>query len=88
MKKMLVTGASGFLGSRVAKYFKDKYELCTPSHREMDITQAEAVERVMEAFRDNPRDMTMRQECVNGLGICFPDTMEALVRNFAKHKKP
>ena len=38
MKKMLVTGGSGFLGSRVIKYFADKYEICAPSHQEMDIT--------------------------------------------------
>lgn len=51
MKKMLVTGASGFLGSRVAAYFSEKYELCTPSHREMDITHTDTVDRVMDAFR-------------------------------------
>ena len=26
MKKLLITGVSGFLGSRVAQYYKEKYE--------------------------------------------------------------
>ena len=51
MKKMLVTGASGFLGSRVVKYFSDKFEICAPSHQEMDITDEGSVKRVMESFR-------------------------------------
>ena len=51
MKKMLVTGASGFLGSRVVKYFSDKFEICAPSHQEMDITDEGSVKRVVESFR-------------------------------------
>ena len=47
MKKMLITGGSGFLGSRVAAYFAKDYEICTPSHRQMDITDADAVRRVI-----------------------------------------
>lgn len=37
MKKLLVTGASGFLGSRVAGFYRKKYEVYAPFHREMDI---------------------------------------------------
>ena len=51
MKKMLITGGSGFLGSRVAAYFAGKYELFAPSHAEMDITDRNSVSCAMEAFR-------------------------------------
>ena len=44
MKKILITGASGFVGSRIAAALQDRYELITPSHSELDITSAEAVE--------------------------------------------
>jgi dTDP-4-dehydrorhamnose reductase len=51
MKRMLITGASGFLGSRAAKYFAKDYAVFGPTHQQMDITDAAAVERVMEDFR-------------------------------------
>ena len=35
MKKILITGSSGFLGSRLAYYLKEKYELLLPSHQNL-----------------------------------------------------
>ena len=51
MKKMLITGGSGFLGSRVAAYFKSKYEVFTPSHQEMDMTSKESVDAFFDKVR-------------------------------------
>lgn len=45
MQKILVTGASGFVGSRVVERWKNEYYILTPSHAELDITDAPAVER-------------------------------------------
>ena len=39
----------------------------------------------MEAFKETPRDITVKQETVNNFGIYFTDTIEALVYNFKKH---
>ena len=50
MKKMLITGGSGFLGSRVVKYFNENYEVFAPSHADMDITDWNSVSCVMEDF--------------------------------------
>ena len=44
MKKILITGASGFVGSRTVAALHDTYELITPSHSELNITSEEAVE--------------------------------------------
>ena len=41
MKKIVVTGASGFLGSRIVTFFQEKYEILAPTHKEMDITKEE-----------------------------------------------
>ncbi len=44
MEKLLITGANGFVGSRIAHAVHTHYDLLTPSHSECDITSAKAVE--------------------------------------------
>lgn len=43
MQKVLITGASGFVGSRLACAMNGVYELLTPSHREFDITSLQTI---------------------------------------------
>ena len=43
MKKLLITGASGFLGSRIVDFYTGSYEILAPSHHELDITDAQHV---------------------------------------------
>ena len=40
-----------------------------------------------DAFKEQPRDMTMNQADINHFGIYFTDTVEALVKHFSKHLK-
>ena len=51
MKKLLITDSSGFLGSRLALYYKDKYELLLPTHSELNVSREEAVMAYMEQFQ-------------------------------------
>ena len=43
MEKLLITGGSGFLGGKLKEFYKDKYEVLTPSHSELDITNKDSV---------------------------------------------
>lgn len=67
MKKMLITGASGFLGSRVAQYYKDKYEIVCPSHGQMDITDAESVSDFFMTYKP---DMVVHCAAISDVGRC------------------
>ncbi|MGM9759228.1 MAG: SDR family oxidoreductase, partial [Parabacteroides sp.] len=49
--KILITGGSGFLGSRLAYAFREKYDLLLPSHSELNISREEAVKAYMEEHR-------------------------------------
>lgn len=43
MKKLLVTGAGGFLGQRAAAYYAGRYEVIACTHQMLDITSEKAV---------------------------------------------
>lgn len=44
MKKLLITGANGFVGSRVVARWRNEYAVLAPSHSELDITDRESVD--------------------------------------------
>ncbi len=67
MEKMLITGATGFLGSRIKDYYKNQYEICTPSHREMEITDEDAVRMV---FKREQPDLVIHCAAVSDTGKC------------------
>ena len=67
MKRLLVTGASGFVGGRAAEFYQGKYEICAPSHREMDITDEGSVYAVFERFRP---DYVIHCAAISDIGSC------------------
>ncbi len=71
LKKMLITGASGFLGSCVAQYYKDKYEVLTPSHSEMDIADESSV---MQYFKKTRPDFVIHCAAISEVGRCERET--------------
>lgn len=67
MKKIMVTGASGFVGSRAVDFFREKYVVYAPRHREMDITNEESVYAAFESFRP---DYAVHCAAISDMGSC------------------
>ncbi|MCI9337023.1 MAG: NAD(P)-dependent oxidoreductase [Lachnospiraceae bacterium] len=67
MKRLLVTGASGFMGSRVVNFYRGKYEICAPGHGALDITD-EA--QVMGRLRDWRPDYVVHCAAISDVGRC------------------
>jgi dTDP-4-dehydrorhamnose reductase len=75
MNKILITGTSGFVGSRVARALQDRYELLTPSHGECDITRLEAVEDYVRRHRP---EVILHLAALSNTGYCEQHPEESL----------
>ena len=78
MKKILITGASGFVGSRTVAALQGTYELITPSHSELDITSEEVVESFIS--RTQP-DAILHLAALSNTGYCEEHPQESYLVN-------
>lgn len=91
-ERILITGASGFVGSRISRALQDKFNLITPSHKEMDITSEESVE---EFIMNTSPDVILHLAAISDTGYCeaHPDesylvnvtSVENLAKSAARH---
>lgn len=78
MKKILITGASGFVGGRVTEALKGSYMLLTPTHQQMDITSKEAVEKYIQT---NKPDVILHLAAISNTGYCEEHPEESYLVN-------
>lgn len=67
MKKILITGASGFVGSRLTKAIQNKYELLTPTHTTFDIISPATIESYIEEHRP---EAIIHLAAISNTGYC------------------
>lgn len=67
MQTILVTGASGFVGSRFLKRWAAEYNILAPSHAELDITDDASVERY---FQMHSPSVVLHLAAISNTGYC------------------
>lgn len=64
MTKLLITGSGGFVGSNLAEFFEKKYELLTPRSFQLDLVDAQSLEKF---FSENKIDAIIHCASVGGI---------------------
>lgn len=72
--KILITGSTGFLGSRLALYYKDKFDLLLPSHSELNVSREEAVKAYIE---ENRPEIVIHCAALSNTGYCEQHSEES-----------
>lgn len=78
IRKILVTGANGFAGSRIVNSLQKEYEFITPSHKELDITDTEDVEMFIQQTRP---DAVLHLAAISDTGYCEEHPDESYLVN-------
>ena len=67
IRRILVTGANGFVGCRAVKALERDFKVLTPSHKEFDITSAEAVENYIQ---ESKPEAILHLAAISNTGYC------------------
>jgi len=77
--KIIITGAGGFIGKELARFFSDEHQVTALSHQALDITDQQAVRRFVSGARP---DLVINC-AVLGVDVCEADPALAQAVNVA-----
>lgn len=77
-KRILITGTSGFVGSRAVQALSEKHELITPSHDRCDITSAEVIEQYVSRHKPH---IILHLAAISNTGYCEENPEESYLVN-------
>lgn len=78
MKKLLITGTSGFVGSRIANHLAGKFDIIAPAHRELEITSAKGC---MDFIGNTKPDVLLHLAAISDTGYCENHPDESMLVN-------
>ena len=79
IRKILVTGASGFVGCRTVEVLENNdFEVLAPSHKEFDITSADAAEKYI---KESKPDAILHLAAISNTGYCEEHPEESYLVN-------
>ena len=78
MKKLLITGASGFVGCRVVARWRNEYKILAPTHTELDITDRASVDSY---FLQHTPDVVVHLAALSNTGYCEQNPDESYCVN-------
>ena len=75
---MLITGTSGFVGSRVASHLAGKFDIIAPTHKDLEITSAQACTDFIGETRP---DVILHLAAISDTGYCENHPQESMIVN-------
>ena len=78
MKKLLLTGGTGFIGRNILPVLREKYDVAAPTRAELDVYRADSVDAFL---AENPVDFLVH------CAICTRQSVGRRKRRFGKRVK-